>query len=67
MLWLISFSKFSDVLPAFTFASAIDNLESNCLRLTILRSLEHFALYLASDSKKWLRMTFLFLFHQDLI
>ena len=36
MIWLISFSKFSDVLPVFTCASAIDNLGNICLGLIIL-------------------------------
>ena len=36
---LISFSKFSDILPAFTGASAIDNLSSICLGVNILSCL----------------------------
>ena len=44
--------KFSDVLAAFTCASAIGNLWSFCLGVNILRPLSYFALYLASDSKK---------------
>ena len=36
VIWLISFSKFSDVLPVFTCASAIDNLWNICLGLIIL-------------------------------
>ena len=35
MICLISFSKFSDVLPAFTPASAIGNLLSTCLGVDI--------------------------------
>ena len=34
--WHISFSKFSDVLPAFTCASAISNLWNICLRVNII-------------------------------
>ena len=36
MIWRISFSKFSDVLPAFTCASAIDNHWGICLGINIL-------------------------------
>ena len=36
MICLISFSKFSDVLPAFTCARAIGNLSSICLGVNIL-------------------------------
>ena len=37
MTFLISFSKFSDVLPAFTCAKAIDNHWSICLGVNIFR------------------------------
>ena len=37
IIWLISFSKFSDVLPAFTCATALGNLWSISLGLNILR------------------------------
>ena len=36
MIFLISFNMFSDVLSAFTCASAIDNLWSICLGVNIL-------------------------------
>ena len=36
MICLISFSKFSDVLPAFTCARAIGNFQSICLGVSIL-------------------------------
>ena len=36
MICLISFSKFSDVLPAFTCARVIGNLSSICLGVNIL-------------------------------
>ena len=39
MIWLISFSKFLDVLPAFTCASAIGNASSVCLGVKILSCL----------------------------
>ena len=35
---LISFTKFSDVLPAFTCASGINNLWSTCLGVNIFSS-----------------------------
>ena len=35
MIFLISFNKFSDVLPAFTFAKVIGNLLSICLGVDI--------------------------------
>ena len=35
MIYLILFSKFSDVLPAFTFARAIGSLWSICLGVNI--------------------------------
>ena len=35
MICLISFGKFSDVLPAFTCARTIGNLESICLGVNI--------------------------------
>ena len=48
MLFLrISFSKFSDALPAFTGASAIGNLPSICLGVSILILL-HFCCLLKS-------------------
>ena len=62
---LISFSKFSDVLSAFTFAGAIDIIWSIYLVVSILRPLSYFALYLA---KKYFSYYFykkiLFLFFQ---
>ena len=36
MICLISFNKFSDVVPAFTRASAISNVRSICLGINIL-------------------------------
>ena len=36
MIFLISFSMFSDALPAFTCASAIGSLRSICLGVNIL-------------------------------
>ena len=50
--WLISFSKFSDVLPAFNWSSAIGNHWSICLGVNISWLFPYFALYLASDKKK---------------
>ena len=47
----ISYSKFSDVLPAFTYASIVGNLRSICLRVNILSPSQGFTLYLFSDSK----------------
>ena len=47
---LISFVKFSDILPAFTWVSAIDNLPSICLGVNILRPSPWTDLYLASDT-----------------
>ena len=47
MICLISFSKFSDVLPAFTCANALGNLRSICLGVKIFRPLQYFALYSA--------------------
>ena len=38
IICLITFSKFSDVLPAFTGASAIGNLSRICLGVNILSS-----------------------------
>ena len=40
IICLVFFSKFTDVLPPFTCASAIDNLWNNCLGIIIL---SHFA------------------------
>ena len=37
-IWWISFSKLSDVLPAFTCVGAISNLWSKCLGVNILRA-----------------------------
>ena len=51
VMCLILFSKFSDVLLAFTCGSAICNLWSICLGVNSLRSFPCFALHLASDSK----------------
>ena len=50
VIFLISFSKFSDVLPAFNFASAIGNLWSIYLGVNILRPSPYFVLLLASDT-----------------
>ena len=50
MICLSLFSKFLDVLIAFTCARAVGNLWSICLEATILRPLPYFALYLASDA-----------------
>ena len=47
---LISFNNFSDVLPAFTCASAISNLGSICLGVNIFRPSACFVLYLDSDA-----------------
>ena len=52
MICLISFSTFSDVLPAFTCASAIGNLWSICLWLNIFSPFPYFALCLASEIHK---------------
>ena len=41
MICLISLSKFSDVLPAFTCARAIGKLLNNCLGDNILSSLSY--------------------------
>ena len=46
IICLISFSKFSDVLPAFTCANASSNLWSICLGVNILSSLHLKALQL---------------------
>ena len=43
IICLISLSKFSDVLPVFTFSRAIGNLWNICLVLNILRSFPCFA------------------------
>ena len=50
IICLISFSRFSNILPAFTCASAIGNLWSICLGGNILRPSLYFLLYLASDT-----------------
>ena len=52
IICLISFNKFSDVLPAFTCACAIGNLSSICLEVNVLSPLPYFAFYLASYSKR---------------
>ena len=39
MIFLVSFSKFSDVLPAFTCARAINNLLDICVGVNILSPL----------------------------
>ena len=49
IICLISFSKFSDVLPAFTYVRAIGSLWSICLGLDIFNPFPCFALYLASN------------------
>ena len=36
MIYLIPFSKFSDMLPAFTYARVIGNLWSFCLGVNVL-------------------------------
>ena len=46
IICLISFSKFSDLLPA----SAIGNIWSICLGVNILKPSAYFVLYLASDT-----------------
>ena len=46
----ISFSKSSEVLPAFTGTSAIVNLWSLCLGVNILSPSPYFDLYLPSDT-----------------
>ena len=50
MICLISLSKFSDVLPAFTSARAIANLRGISLVVKILRTSAYFVLYLTSDT-----------------
>ena len=50
MIFLISFSKIPDVLPAFTCAIAIGNLGSICLGVIILSFFPCFALHLTSDT-----------------
>ena len=50
MIFLISFSKIPDVLPAFTCAIAIGNLGSICLGVNILSFFPCFALHLTSDT-----------------
>ena len=49
MICLISFSKFSDVVPAFTCASASNNLWRICLGNNIFSPSLYFASCLASD------------------
>ena len=49
MIFLILFSMFSDVLPTFTYVSAIGNL---LLLVNVLPLLLYFPLPLASDRKK---------------
>ena len=50
IIYLISFSKFSDVLPALTCVRAIDNLWSICLGVNILSPSPWIDLYLTSDT-----------------
>ena len=50
MIWQISFSKFSDVLSAFTCATAVGNLWSIWLGVNILSPSTRFTLNLASDT-----------------
>ena len=50
IICLISFCKFSEVLPAFTYPRAIGNLWSICLGVNILRPSPYFVLYLTSDT-----------------
>ena len=50
MICLSSFSKFSDVFPAFNCVRAFDNRWSICLGVNILSPSPYFALYLASDN-----------------
>ena len=40
MIFVISFNRFSDVLPAFTCANAIGNLCSICLGVNILNCVQ---------------------------
>ena len=49
MICLISFSKFSDVLPAFTCVRAIGNLSSICLRVNISSPLLLFFFFIKVD------------------
>ena len=44
-----SFNKFSELLPYFTCARAIDNLWDICLGLKVLNPVPCFVLYIASD------------------
>ena len=58
IICLISFSKFSDVFPAFNCAWAIRNLWSICLGLNIFSPFPYFALCLDSVAiKKYLLIT----------
>ena len=50
MICLISLSKFSDVLPAFTCTSAIGNLSSIFLEVNIFYPSPYFVLHLALDT-----------------
>ena len=50
IIFLISFSKFSDVFLAFNCASTIGNLRSICLGVKILSPFPYFAVCLASDT-----------------
>ena len=52
MICLISFNKFSDVLPAVNCARAVGNLWSICWGVSILRPSPYFALCLTSDAIK---------------
>ena len=49
MICPVFFSKFSDILPAFTYTSVIGNLWSISLEVSILISSLWKVLYLASD------------------
>ena len=50
MILLISFSKFLDALPAFTYARAVANPWSIYLGVKILRPYPYLVPYLASDT-----------------
>ena len=51
IVWRISFSKFSDVLPAFTCARVISSLWSICLGVNILRGVRSQTLATWAKSK----------------
>ena len=50
IIYLISFSKFADVLPAFTCARVISNLGSICFGVNILSLSPQIDLHLVSDT-----------------